>query len=105
MEKIPQADKGKAREKAALAVDVEAYAAEAAKQRQGTRSDIVEKIPQSEKGKAREKAAQKVGRVSAPTYFRKIFRKLRRVRLSIRLLRTTTQLRKKFRNRTKARRR
>ena len=48
-------------QKAALAVDVEAYEAEAAKQRQGTRTDITEKIPESEFSESREKAAQKVG--------------------------------------------
>ena len=48
-------------QKAALAVDVEAYERVAAKQRQGTRSDIGQKIDTSESGRATEKAAAKVG--------------------------------------------
>ena len=35
--------------------------AERAKERQGTRIDIVEKIPQSAQGKVRDKAAEAVG--------------------------------------------
>ena len=58
-QKIAEGEKGEAREKAALAVDVEEYERVAAKERQGTRSDIGQKIDTSEAGRATEKAAEK----------------------------------------------
>ena len=48
-------------QKAALGVSIKAYEAERAKERQGTRTDIVENFPQGDAGKARDKAGEAVG--------------------------------------------